>query len=311
MCEKVIIPEKYIKKSDSGYETINNFQSWQEVQTVFKLFLDGWIFRGQRCSEWELIPSIMRHMKEIDPDSFEPILVDIAKNKIKSQGEPSNLPKTELGWRAFIQHYGGKTRLLDFTTDSYIATFFAFALDQKNIKESDKECAVWVINRRWLEKKASQKIEQKLGHRIENNNFSSIFETIIETDQFFPMVCPFVADWHDQRVRNQKSIFLCQCDPCESFEDNLCNDQIGSHYEDVDTNYKEIESYVKKIFIPIEFRADVIKSLESKNISTKTMLPGMNRFQYMEKIIKQAEADAFKRRASLLDEIKKRKNRKP
>lgn len=304
MCEKIEIPSKYIKET-TQYTVIGNFKSWQEAQETFKLFSGQWIFRGQRCQSWELVSSLWRCMRAIDPDSFEEFLVDIAKDSIHS----GDLPKNELGWRAFIQHYGGKTRLLDFTTNPYIATFFAFALNQETDKESETECAVWSINRRWLEKKASQKIEQKLGYKIKDNNFSGIFETMLKTNKLFPMACPFVADWKDQRLINQESIFLCGCDPCATFEDNLFYDQVGNHYTETDINYEETVTYIKKILIPIDFRGHVIKSLEDKNINSKTMLPGMDKFQDMENIIKQAEIDAHKRREVFLEEMKRKRGR--
>src|SRR5262249_51185970 len=44
-----------------------------------------------------------------------------------------------IDWMALIQHYGGTTRLLDFTKSFYIAAFFA-------IEKATGECAVWCID---------------------------------------------------------------------------------------------------------------------------------------------------------------------
>lgn len=101
--------------------------TWSEVKS-FQTQLFGWIFRGQSYSGWRLETSLERSYKRVLPSI--PI-IQCEKNillrfKRGAHLVASHLPaqRNTLEWLAFIQHYGGPTRLLDFTKSFYIAAFF-------------------------------------------------------------------------------------------------------------------------------------------------------------------------------------------
>jgi len=53
---------------------------------------------------------------------------------------PSPPPlENRIDWMALIQHFGGTTRLLDFTKSFYVAAFFA-------VERATTECAIWCVN---------------------------------------------------------------------------------------------------------------------------------------------------------------------
>jgi len=57
-------------------------------------------------------------------------------------------------WLALIQHYGGPTRLVDFTYSIYIATYFA-------VEESDCDAAVWALRMNCIPKNPCHDVSKK------------------------------------------------------------------------------------------------------------------------------------------------------
>lgn len=116
----------------------------------------GWIFRGQNCSQWELIPALHRIWQRDYGTWYEFYLVDnfiqnanlvkldipsntfnYAKHMKAFKHATSRFPKDDLGGNglkydfthaafAIAQHSGVPTRLLDFSFSALVAAFFAY-----------------------------------------------------------------------------------------------------------------------------------------------------------------------------------------
>ncbi|WP_167330298.1 FRG domain-containing protein [Flavobacterium denitrificans] len=87
------------------------------------------IFRGQRNSEWDVLPSLFRKYQDIDNAlMYEAVLIGQIFNGIKSPFMNSYDPMEQL---MVAQHFGMPTRLVDWTSDVLIALFFA-CYDPKN-----------------------------------------------------------------------------------------------------------------------------------------------------------------------------------
>ncbi len=81
-----------------------------------------YIFRGEpRCYE-KVSSSLYRQYQEIEGEHFE---IAIVQREILEQAKKYTQQTDEMEILTEIQHYGGKTNLIDFTTDAYIALFFA------------------------------------------------------------------------------------------------------------------------------------------------------------------------------------------
>ncbi|MDN3665599.1 FRG domain-containing protein [Algibacter miyuki] len=147
------------------------------------------LFRGHRDSEWELLPTRFREINKpenknsynslrsgngdnvselhdfkcfiegmnnlglyVEDDSFRLINTNTESEHLMLFEEFSTFPSSkQLKELALAQHYGIKTRLLDFTRNHYKALFFAIESIPKNLKNSNKKIGIWIFPERLIE----------------------------------------------------------------------------------------------------------------------------------------------------------------
>jgi len=87
--------------------------------------LDGYfmLFRGQDVDK-ELLPSICRENPKIDSTQREMETIDEFKRRAFNIAHTEKL-NDYWDWLVYTQHFGLKTRLLDWTTNALVALFFA------------------------------------------------------------------------------------------------------------------------------------------------------------------------------------------
>lgn len=84
-----------------------------------------WLFRGQACGSWGLVPSLFRQQK-LEPRRFENLLLRQLRHDLGRKSTlPDRLIEDENYVLAFAQHYGCPTRLLDWTLSPLVAAYFA------------------------------------------------------------------------------------------------------------------------------------------------------------------------------------------
>ena len=88
----------------------------------------SWIFRGQACSDWDLVPKVDRRLFEGARERRGRLGLEqtaLKEFKLLAQPHLSYFPQSDWEWLAHAQHYGLPTRLLDWTFKPLIALYFA------------------------------------------------------------------------------------------------------------------------------------------------------------------------------------------
>ena len=138
---------------------IITLEKWEDYTRLIREEFSGnhWIFRGQSDQNWPLMCGLQRlYTRRIG--EIEKELLRKYKNGI-SLHDQAKLPEDSLGLLAHMQHYGGPTRLLDFTESAYIAAFFAYESIPKFISFNDSDCiAIWILNSSWLKVETHNKL---------------------------------------------------------------------------------------------------------------------------------------------------------
>lgn len=273
---------------------VTKFSSWSELKSHFS-YRPLWAFRGQASAEWPLETNLYREAQRNGSLEYkhlrsreEWILYQFRRF---AHHYRSDLPpeKDVLDWLALIQHYGGPTRLLDFSYSLYVAAFFA-------IETAVEDAAIWAISLSTLEMATYERLDYwPTGgidemRRANNEKFheiqqkSAIASTVIHVE----------PDRMHERLYLQQGLFLAPTDPNQPFLNNFANAFEAScssvankriqkwtsalnnrtHAEYGDPGYIAMV----KIIIPREIHYDILEDLKSMNISAATLFPGLEGF---------------------------------
>ncbi|REG50881.1 FRG domain-containing protein [Paraburkholderia sp. BL6669N2] len=103
--------------------------SMEELGQRLNCLPNNYVFRGQANANWGLQSSLERVLGNAwnveKARMFEAHALNSFKSKYHNYCGGEHRPASKLSWLSIMQHYGGPTRLIDFTTSPYIALFFA------------------------------------------------------------------------------------------------------------------------------------------------------------------------------------------
>lgn len=276
-----------------------NIKEWNDLFLFDQLFLSKFVFRGQGNASWPLETSLRRMVKDYHSEVIEPrtpikyekAMINEFKWKYPSyQGNPNMMPKEDesIEWLSVMQHYGAKTRLMDFTNSLFVALYMAL------YGANNADPSVWAFNKYMIKEPFAETFKtdgkQVSEEELCNNMYKSAQEwlnkkEIRDHDLDFKKLYMITPRICNDRISRQQGLFILPSTISHPFEDIL------KVYCDIDNilttdvndfammtkipNYDN-ECGIIKIVIPNKLRYDFTRSLRQMNISTETMYPGLD-----------------------------------
>ena len=263
----------------------------QDLNTI-SWGLNYWIFRGQTNSKWPLATKLERVAKQFDnrsPNDLEWTALDQFMRQAHQYSSQLPAKEQRVDWLALMQHYGGPTRLLDFTKSFYVALFFAIESGY-----AETEAAVYAFN--------ESKLFEGLGKKLKDDtsldgtlNYLRAHQRINKRKRHENCdlgLLPIMPHMMNDRQSLQQGVFLFpeELSHTTNFEDNLCA-EFGIKKEDLsslqpieDTDFfkglgnSTDDKLIIKIIIPADsaMRSEIMAELYKMNISARTLFPGLD-----------------------------------
>jgi hypothetical protein len=228
---------------------------WHDARSLADGF-KGWRFRGQQDASWALSTTLQRVGHEADPGLLtrheQRIIEDFQRRAHHFVPDPPPLERL-LEWTALMQHYGGPTRLIDFTTSFYVAAFFA-------VEKASTECAIWCVHRSALSRALMRRLEIDVashGMALKKNDetlhdsqilhrMSTFAESVFkQPERNFPHVIVEVQPFRlNERLAVQQGLFLCPLSLEVSFLKSLATTFGLSHSTFEDTQAEEYQEAI-------------------------------------------------------------------
>ncbi len=244
-------------------------KSWEELRNAFDRFGYLWVFRGQTQAEWGLRTTLERAFDEPDANlrNFEPIIenqsLDVFKLYLHHYLSTSESPRNDFEALALLQHFGGPTRLLDFTESPYVATYFA-------VRDARSDSVVWAVNRFTLQSHFVNDVfipQYNEGESIHVDKVGSLVGTKFR--EIFYQNRHECVWWMNSgrphaRERAQQALYLVPGRIDRTFDTNLR------------ASLTEVsEAQILKIVIPRKLHYDIMTDLRRMAIFPSSLFPGL------------------------------------
>ncbi len=242
-------------------------ESWARLMATFdelKIHEDRtvWYLRGQAESHWPLTPSLYRYLQSSHINDKKAYGIEMmALHTFQSQAhlnvsnEILSTVRSILNWWMLMQHYSCPTRLLDWTSSPYVATYFA--VEQCN----DVDGAIWLF--------AAPIIDTLMTEKY--GTLQDFLEKIIKPEYATPALYPIVGLFHTERSSSQQAVFTLCCDVRGDHGEIIANTLGPVYKNDGDPFYQ-----LTKLIVPKELKHEFLSRLYTMNITAKTLFPGVD-----------------------------------
>jgi len=284
-------------------------ESWMQTSEIASGLI-RWAFRGHGNADYELETTLYRGGQrfhcppEILADREAWILRQFQRRAHHYIKDPPSVDK-HLEWLALIQHFGGPTRLLDFSHSFYIASFFA-------IESAEGDAAVWGVNLSRIERILAKKLKLRRGGTTHDTNQAHIqyIDRFLRAKKGPPLVVSVEPERLNERISIQQGLFLFPCDLTCSFKANLAKTFAGisEEWEErerqperwSETLAKQLsndEIAVVKIILPRGIHREALDDLYKMNVTSATLFPDLAGFArslyYYLRLMETDDADLY------------------
>jgi hypothetical protein len=279
-------------------------KDWVAAKAMFSR-LSRYVFRGHASPDWSLATSLERTASRLQARSHIREVESLILKEFQRRAHHylSDVPAVGecLEWLALIQHYGGPTRLLDFTHSGYVAAFFA-------MENADGDAAVWAVDKDALQSDAHARHNAALtGNYLDfNDRMLRLANEVICTGASDLGVILVEPHRLNQRMSTQQGTFLMPLVITHDFETNLFRG-LGVRSEafhqhppteySVDSHYALLDRAVLiKIVIPRELHAVAMVDLAAMNVTSTSLFGGLEGFaRSLPGILREYDRKFFKR----------------
>jgi hypothetical protein len=263
---------------------IIKIDSWVAMQQAASSMI-LWGFRGQADCDWKLDTTFYRLAEKNNILGSmlwhkEYHMLRQFTRRATHYCEHTPTENDLFEWLSLMQHHGSPTRLLDLSHSMFIAAFFA-------MENAQKDAAIWAVNLEQIRRTNMDKYGMD-SYRTNIDNFNTeiiaVANEIISKDgKEKPNVDKGVIliepEKLHERILNQQGLFLFPTDINCSISDNLGINAIDPKTVNSELSFVDSrKDYIIKFIIPFEFKREILQSLDSMNINSRTLFPGLDGF---------------------------------
>ncbi len=257
------------------YEII--LSQWEDILGLTDS-LHGFVFRGQRDYHWPLSTTLERYIDEgLDAPNREAWILNQFRRRAHNIIDKAPDENELIEWMALLQHYGGPTRLLDFTKSLLIALFFA-------CEESENDSAVWFLNIHNLVFNHSSSTRGDYLHI----QFSEILDNaskIVGQSTKEKGLLPIEPEKLNERMSIQQGLSIMPIDANDTFMNNMMVEYNWNNISYKEISIQEFKDMgfskypeIAKIKIDINWKNKILRFLDRINISANSLFPGLDGF---------------------------------